>query len=428
MEQPREGGRPGSGRERLPPGLLEIRDQAMGADVRPPADREHGDPSYGLGRAISESFARALPSVAGVDLASTSIPDPSGAGAGLHDVFELPDGRLLLLAGAVHAGGAAGVALGESVRTAVRAVAMVAPSPRYILGAVNQLLLQERRGTTVTAALLLLDPRSGEVLVSSAGHPAPIRIGAGAPRVLDAPSGPALGEAPAPYFMRRFDLAAGDTVVLYTNGRRPDGAVAPSSDDRRLMERLSRLGPVTAGDLAGEMLRLLPSLADRFTGEVGLVVVRLTSVERVSERELALDAPLASWRLAEIRQSVREFLAGHQLSTALIDDIVLCVEEACTNVIRHSGSATPGRLTVAVDEQVVEVVLKDEGRGFGMVLPDPGQPPDPLAGGGRGVYLMARLSDEIEFWNEGGACLRLRRSVLEPGRLHGLSRLASSDR
>ena len=420
MEQPRQGAPPGSTWAGLPPEALGTgRPEAADPAGGPNADDVHGDAASWFARALAESFARPLPAIPGVELVSASGPGPSGPAAGVCDAFELPDGRLLLLAGAVQAGGVRAAALAESVRTATRAVAMVAPSPRYILGAVNQLLLQERQTQRVTAALLLLDPRSGEALVASAGHPAPVRINAGVPRTLAAPQGPALGESAEPYSMRRFGLAAGDSLVLYTTGLPQSQTGRPSPDERPLLERLSRQGPATARDIADQLLGSTPALAGGPAPGIDVVVVRLTSVERVSERELTLAAPLASWRLAEIRQSVRDFLSGHQLSAPLIEDLVLCVEEACANVIRHSGSATAGRLTIAVDEQAVEVVLKDEGRGFGMVLPDPRRPPDPFAGGGRGLYLMACLSDEVEFWNEGGACLRLRRSFRGPGRAHG---------
>lgn len=439
MEQPSQESRRQSGRGAVSPGSPSEPDgdaaaaSAMGdpSGGDPTASSQSGASPRAFLDALRESFARPLPAIAGLELASASVaaPQPSRAGGDVRDVFALPDGRVLLLIGQIAGGGVEAAALAESVCSAVRAVAVAVPSPRCVLDAVNQLLLQERRERRVTACLALLDPRDGDVLVAGAAHPAPIHVGGAAPRSLPAPSGPALGEQAAePYPMRRFHLEASDTIILFADGRSATSARECAAAEPWLLERLARLGAVGARDYADAMLRWAPELAPGPAGDAGVVVAQLTCVEYRSSRELTLAAPLASWRLGEIRQGVRSFLLGHQLSAGIVDDLVLCVEEACTNVIRHSGSATPGRITVTVDSRGVEVVVKDEGRGFGMVLPNPPDLPGPLAGGGRGLYLMARLCDEIELWNEGGACVRLWRSSSRHSRLHSSEPFGSGGR
>jgi len=369
-----------------------------------------------LATAIREALDQGVPEIGGIELSWERLPapEPALAGGGLYDAFELPDRRVLLLAGGVRGGGVPAVVLAAAIRSAVRALAIDTPSPRYVLEAVNRLLLQERREQAVDAALLLLDPRTGQLQAAAAGSPTPIRLGGGRPQSLVVTAGPPLGGTGSVYPVCRINLAADDTLVLYADGRRPSGREGLPWQSGAL-ERSSAAEPV--GEHAGRLLRALPGLDDPGRWDAVVVMVRLTCVERRSEREITLAAPLAPWRLGEIRRAVRTFLLGHELPGGVADDLVLCVEEACTNVIRHSGGGTPGRLSVTVDERGVEVVVKDEGRGFGMVLPDPRVPPDPLAGGGRGLYLMSTLSDEIELWNEGGACVRLRRSTTGPARL-----------
>lgn len=86
-------------------------------------------------------------------------------------------------------------------------------------------------------------------------------------------------------------------------------------------------------------------------------------------------------------------------------DIRLCVEEALRNAMVH-GNRSKKSLTVKVsyhiDKNRFEAVVEDQGSGF-----DPGKVPDPtieenmLKYGGRGVYLIRRLMDEVEYNDRG---------------------------
>ena len=43
-------------------------------------------------------------------------------------------------------------------------------------------------------------------------------------------------------------------------------------------------------------------------------------------------------RLLRARDRIRDYLTLHAFDQSPIDDVVLAIEEACTNAIRHSGS------------------------------------------------------------------------------------------
>src|SRR5690606_8886429 len=97
-----------------------------------------------------------------------------------------------------------------------------------------------------------------------------------------------------------------------------------------------------------------------------------------------------------------------------IADIVLCIEEACSNAIRHSGAADDGmRIALRFDGDDLIAEVRDHGRGFDVGSCDPGRMPDPLAPGGRGLYLMGQLTDDLQLRCEGGLEVRLvKRGVL----------------
>jgi anti-sigma regulatory factor (Ser/Thr protein kinase) len=87
------------------------------------------------------------------------------------------------------------------------------------------------------------------------------------------------------------------------------------------------------------------------------------------------------------------------------------VSEALSNAAIHGNGLDPEKkvvVTVTVsprDHAVIEV--KDQGHGFDMSrLTDPTDPTQILATGGRGVFLMRRLVDRVEY-EQGGTLVRL---------------------
>ena len=120
-----------------------------------------------------------------------------------------------------------------------------------------------------------------------------------------------------------------------------------------------------------------------------------------------------AFRLSRARRRVRDYLTLYCRDRRTVDDMVLCVGEACTNAIRHSGSGEEIEITLGFRSDDLEVLIKDKGRGFDAGAFDPDVPPDPFSGGGRGLFLMSRLSDAMELRCDRGLEVRLlKRAVL----------------
>jgi len=97
-----------------------------------------------------------------------------------------------------------------------------------------------------------------------------------------------------------------------------------------------------------------------------------------------------------------------------VGDIRLALHEALMNAIIHGNHRDPEkyvRMCVAVDAGgELTITVEDSGSGF-----DPSRLPDPTAGEniyrdcGRGVYLIQRLMDEVEYEFRNGTVLTMRR-------------------
>lgn len=113
-----------------------------------------------------------------------------------------------------------------------------------------------------------------------------------------------------------------------------------------------------------------------------------------------------------VEQSCLEFGADEESATA----VVLAVNEAVSNVMRHGyeGDTTrPIWIGCRRDGEMIEVRICDHGRAADFLSREP-LPPDELRAGGRGVFMIRALMDDIEHQREGG-CNRmyLRKHLLQ---------------
>ena len=107
--------------------------------------------------------------------------------------------------------------------------------------------------------------------------------------------------------------------------------------------------------------------------------------------------------LSEIRDfvSVKALDAG--IPEAIVENIILAVDEACTNIIKHAYKLSPeGEINIKVDydEDRFTVSIIDYGKSF-----DPNRVPLPDLQkyyrehrvGGLGMYLMKSLMDDVTY-------------------------------
>ena len=123
-----------------------------------------------------------------------------------------------------------------------------------------------------------------------------------------------------------------------------------------------------------------------------------------------LSLPPSSSCLPDLRRSVaRSF---EHVDPAVTADVLLALDEAVSNAIRH-GSRGGGPVLVSVenDGEWVEMTVRDAGPT--PRLPRlPAEPPPALETGGRGLWLILQLVDEVRLQRiEDGTRLVMRRRV-----------------
>ena len=120
-------------------------------------------------------------------------------------------------------------------------------------------------------------------------------------------------------------------------------------------------------------------------------------------------------QLQRTRETVRAHVARYCADETVVSDVVLAVEEACSNAMRHSGSPDAIDVSLRFDGDGLHVSVRDHGRGFDVGAFDPDRLPDAAADCGRGLFLISQLCDEMELCCDGGTEVRLLKRVADAG-------------
>ena len=94
-----------------------------------------------------------------------------------------------------------------------------------------------------------------------------------------------------------------------------------------------------------------------------------------------------------------------QLDDDIYGNIMVSVIESVNNAIVHgnkSDSTKNVSLSLSFQENAIQFYVEDEGSGFDYSnLPDPTSPENLDNPGGRGIFLIKNLCDEVDFANSG---------------------------
>lgn len=192
------------------------------------AQKELLDKELALARDLQKSLIPAQLPAGGVDLAT--LFEPSAAiGGDYFDVLRLPDGQLAVLIADVSGHGLPAGLRMAMIKAALTVLVDHTRDPREILRRLDGVVRGhgQRRRSFVTATLGLLDPRTGRLQLTNAGHPPTYWIRAGRETQEILLPGSALGGLGQHYGQTEIRLEQGDVVVWLSDGLieavNPDG-------------------------------------------------------------------------------------------------------------------------------------------------------------------------------------------------------------
>jgi serine/threonine-protein kinase RsbW len=118
----------------------------------------------------------------------------------------------------------------------------------------------------------------------------------------------------------------------------------------------------------------------------------------------SLSLPRDSATVPVVRGICRDALDVLGVENGCTDAIQLAVSEACTNVLKHvEGTPDEYEVDVSLDEDVCAIKVIDTGMGFDhndFGSEDDRDGLNTSAEGGRGIFLMRAMVDQIKFTSE----------------------------
>jgi serine phosphatase RsbU (regulator of sigma subunit) len=200
-------------------------------------------------------------------------------GGDFYDVVKCADDEVALVIGDVQGHNLLAASLMGRLRTAVHAYAREGHGPAQVMARTNRWLADLNTDPDIalfaTCCFMVVNPATGTLTLSRAGHPPPVLVAPGAePRILDCEPGLPLGiDASAEYTSVESSVAPGSLLVLTTDGLLESEA----GDDYNLSRLLDVLRLSSSEDLDELANDLLNSVqrSRRHGDDVALLLARL---------------------------------------------------------------------------------------------------------------------------------------------------------
>ncbi len=310
---------------------------------------------------------------------------PLQVGGDWYDVVDLDDGRIALVVGDCVGHGLTAATVMGQLRSACRALLLEHPGPAAALTALDRFAARLPGARCTTAFCAVLDPDTGELLYSSAGHPPPVMVLAdGTSRLLDDASVTPLG---LPFDHIRPEgrqvMPPRATLLLYT-----DGLV------ERRRESLDKGIGRAVGVLESHSATALHALADEIMTQLTPIHgyqddVALMLYRQPAPLEIEFSADPAE--LAGTRSELRKWLVRAGVDPSQTLDVLIATGEALANAVEHGHRDRPGgavRLRATVLADRLHLTIADTGV---WKVPDA----DPASHRGRGIALMRALMNDV---------------------------------
>lgn len=122
-------------------------------------------------------------------------------------------------------------------------------------------------------------------------------------------------------------------------------------------------------------------------------------------KAIKIEIPSLSENIRIIESFIDNAKEKYQLNDDIYGNIMIAVTESVNNAIVHGNKLDRLKnvsLTLNLEKSMVQFTIEDQGVGFDYHnLPNPTAPENLEKLGGRGIFLMKNLCDEVTFEDEG---------------------------
>ena len=338
-----------------------------------------------------------------------------------YDFFELEDGRICFNLGDVSGKGMNAALLMAKTASLFRCLGKTIHQPGRLMSLINDEICETAsRGMFVTMIGGIFDPRSGIVRFANAGHEPPLFFDHDGHCKSYEAEAPPLGITTVladgdRYPESEFNIGQG-SFYIFTDGV-TEGYLADGSElgvagltkillDRRYKTAAERLADVVqAINFAGKPIRddttllcleqRIKPLASENVDEMQQSIINDDKIEEI----ISLKIPSQPDRLKLARSVVPQATSLCNCSDDMVQDVVIAVDEALQNVIRHAYSNSPnGEIKITICRSIINltVFIQDYADQIDIEKVKPRDLSD-IRPGGLGTHFIREVMDEVVF-------------------------------
>ncbi len=362
-----------------------------------------------------------LPNEGDVHSAIHGINCPARTVSGdFYDFFPLDDGRICFNLGDVSGKGMNAALLMAKTASLFRCLGKTIHQPGRLLSLINDEICETvTRGMFVTMAGGIYDPKSGVVKLANAGHEPPLIYSGGEDFEAIQAEAPPLGISPLlsgddGISEVEFNLDGGTLYIFtdgVTEGYLEDGSELEADGLKKILvdkapepaliriqtviETINRENVTLRDDLTLLAIDDGPNKVKRDEETSGAGPTDGVGAETVFH----LNFPSQPDRLKLVRNAVFDTAMLCGCSESVARDIVIAVDEACQNVIRHAyKGARDGQVVLDIARENNDIILslRDFAEPVDVSKIKP-RDLDDLRPGGLGTHFIREVMDEVEY-------------------------------
>ncbi len=122
-------------------------------------------------------------------------------------------------------------------------------------------------------------------------------------------------------------------------------------------------------------------------------------------KSISIQIPSLSENIRIVESFIDNAREQFKLNDDIYGNIMIAVTESVNNAIVHGNQGDKSKsvfLKLTLDNDLIKFIITDEGPGFDYKnTPDPTSPENLDKPGGRGIFLMRNLCDEVNFRENG---------------------------
>ena len=337
-------------------------------------------------------------------------------GGDFYDFFFLDNDHIAFLIADVSGKGIPAAMFMMTAKTTIRSIASSSNAPADILAKANARLAENNDADMfVTVWLGILDPKTGILTYSNAGHNFPIlkRANKSIEWIRSKPSLVLAAMPEAKYKSFEITLRPGDTLFLYTDGITE--AVNPTLElfgDKRLEDAVAKASSHICTDVEADVLKFANGAEQ--ADDMTMLSLKYRGAPITREKTV----PVSLVTMPDVSGFLGEVLHAADCPQKFIAELQIANDEIISNIVKFSGAK---EVTLRIDHVPVVNIWRlsyiDDGAPWNPMTvaePDTTIPVEDRPTRGLGVLLYKKLADQVRYVRENDQnVIQLRKTLRE---------------